>query len=250
MWVDKDDVFADDKVREFKNSNPDAATHIRSTSFAKSSHPPTTTRSHLLHQYALRHMSSNGDLASEYTAGAIADSPIPFSQENSVNTPVNVPIPIVDFTTLQPLNAAAAVYSPRPVSASSSSSDVATMFRQLRVYTPAPLTPDGQRVADQAGETFTLSLTPAERGGDQAGSRLESGTATGLTTAVGTTPPTPHLQWAHSNVSPSPHDLRQCARCGEQNQYCHGHTPVVPNPTLDLPPRLPVRTPISANGVA
>jgi hypothetical protein len=28
MWVDKDDVFVDDKVREFKNSNPDAATHI------------------------------------------------------------------------------------------------------------------------------------------------------------------------------------------------------------------------------
>jgi hypothetical protein len=45
MWVDKDDVFADDKVQEFKNSNPDAATHIRGTSSAKSSHPPTTTLS-------------------------------------------------------------------------------------------------------------------------------------------------------------------------------------------------------------
>ena len=29
MWVDKDDVFAGDKVQEFKNSNPDARTHIR-----------------------------------------------------------------------------------------------------------------------------------------------------------------------------------------------------------------------------
>ena len=29
MWVDKDDVFADDKVQEFKASNPDARTHIR-----------------------------------------------------------------------------------------------------------------------------------------------------------------------------------------------------------------------------
>ena len=29
MWVDKDDVFAEDKVREFKASNPDARTHIR-----------------------------------------------------------------------------------------------------------------------------------------------------------------------------------------------------------------------------
>jgi hypothetical protein len=37
------------------------------------------------------------------------------------------------------------------------------MFRQLRVHTPAPLTPDGQRAADQANETFTVSFTPAER---------------------------------------------------------------------------------------
>ena len=29
MWVNKDDVFAKDKVREFKTSNPDARTHIR-----------------------------------------------------------------------------------------------------------------------------------------------------------------------------------------------------------------------------
>ena len=29
MWVDKDDVFADDKVWEFKESNPDARTHLR-----------------------------------------------------------------------------------------------------------------------------------------------------------------------------------------------------------------------------
>jgi hypothetical protein len=97
---------------------------------------------------------------------------------------------------------------------------------------------------------FTLSLTPAEGGRGQAGSRLESGATTGLTTAVGTAPSTPHLQRAHSNVSPSPYDLRQCTRCGEQNQYCHGHTPVVPNPTLDLPPRVPVRAPVPANGVA
>ena len=29
MWVDKDDVFAEDKVQEFKASNPNARTHIR-----------------------------------------------------------------------------------------------------------------------------------------------------------------------------------------------------------------------------
>jgi hypothetical protein len=165
MWVDKDDVFADDKVREFKNSNPDAATHIRSTSFTKSPYPPTSTRSKLLLHHAQTYMSSDGhdDLAAEYPAGAIADSPIPLSQEYPINTPVTVPIPIIDFTTMQPLNAVAPVFSPRPVTASSSASDVATKFRQLRVHTPAPLTPDGQRVADQANEMFIVSFAPAER---------------------------------------------------------------------------------------
>jgi hypothetical protein len=206
MWVDKDDMFADDKVREFKNSNPESETHIRNAQSAKCPHPPTLTLSHLLHQHALQHMSSNGnnDLASEYPAGAIADSPVPFSQENPIDTPVRIPIPIVDFTTLQPLTAATAIYSPRPVSASSSASDVAAMFQQLRVHTPAPLTPDGQRVADQASETFTLSLTPAKGRGGQTGSRLELGAVTGSTTAVGTAPPTPFLQGCYDYAQKDP----------------------------------------------
>jgi hypothetical protein len=105
-------------------------------------------------------MSSDGndDLAYEYPAGAVADSPIPLLQENPIDTPVHVPIPIVDFTTLQPLSVSAPVFSPRPVTASSSASDVATMFQQLRVHTP-----DGQRAANQANETFAVSFTPAER---------------------------------------------------------------------------------------
>jgi hypothetical protein len=76
MWVDKNDVFADDKVREFKARNPTKETHIRSLSSAKSPHPSAFTHSHLLQQHALRYMSSNGgsDLAQEYTAGAYPDS--------------------------------------------------------------------------------------------------------------------------------------------------------------------------------
>jgi hypothetical protein len=254
MWVDKDDVFADDKVREFKTSNPDSATHIRSTFVAKSPHPPTAALSHLLHQHALTYMSSDGhnDLADEYPAGAIADSPIPHSQEFPIDTPVRVPVPIpvVDFTTLQPLNVNTPVFVPRPVTASSSSSDVAAMFRQLRVHTPAPLTPDGQRAANQAAETFAVSFTPAERRGNQAGPELEPRAATGSEAAMGATQATPHRCWTHSNGSATAHDLRQCARCGEQNQYCHGHTPVIPNASLDLPPRIPLRASVQPDGVA
>jgi hypothetical protein len=218
MWVDKDDVFADDKVREFKASNPDSATHIRSTSVAKSPYPPTSALSHLLHQHALTYMSSDGnnDLAHEYTAGAVADSPIPFSQTNPIDTPVIVPVPIVDFVTLQPLDPAATVFSPRPVTASSSASDVAAMFRQLRVHTPAPLTPDGQRVADQINEMFAISFTPAERRGGQASAGVESRTATGSEAAVGATTTTTHRPQNDPYDSSADDDLRHCARCGEQ----------------------------------
>jgi hypothetical protein len=254
MWVDKDDVFADDKVREFKASNPDASTHIRKASLTKSPHSPLPSRSHYLYQHALSYMSSDGnnDFADEYPAGAVADSPIPHSQEFPINTPVRVPVPIpvVDFTTLQPLAINAPVFVPRPVTASSSSSDVAAMFRQLRVHTPAPLTPDGQRAANQAAEMFAVSLTPAERRGDQAGPELEQGTAARSETAVGATQAAPNRRRSHSNGSATAQDLRQCARCGEQNQYCHGHTPIIPNASLDLPPRIPVRASIQPDGMA
>jgi hypothetical protein len=55
----------------------------------------------------------------------------------------------------------------------------------------------------------------------------------------------------HRHVTPSydsatNDDLRRCARCGEQRQYCHGHTPVIPNPSLDLPPAQP-RAPVSGS---
>jgi hypothetical protein len=210
MWIDKDDVFMDDKVREFKNSNPDAATHIRSTSFAKSPYPPTTTRSKLLYHHALSCMSSDGDtnLTYEYPAGAVADSPIPFSAEHAVDTPVSVPVPIVDFTTLQPLSPAASVFSPQPVTASSSASDVAAMFRGLRVHTPAPLTPDGQRAASQANETIAISFTPAERRGSQTGSGLESRAAAGSEAPLGAMTTTTYRNRSYSNGLATEHDLR------------------------------------------
>jgi hypothetical protein len=186
-------------------------------------------------------MSSDGnnDLAHEYTAGAVADSPVPFSQTNPVDTPVTVPVPIVDFVSLQPLDPAATVFSPRPVTASSSASDVAAMFRQLRVHTPAPLTPDGQRVADQANDSFIISFTPAERQGNQAGAGLESGATARPEATVGTTTTMMHRPRASSYDSSADDDLRCCARCGEQREYCHGHTPIVPNASLDLPPNPP-----------
>jgi hypothetical protein len=127
------------------------------------------------------------------------------------------------------------------------------MFRGLRVHTPAPLTPDGQRAASQASEMIAISFTPAERRGSQAGPGLESGAATGPEASLGATTTTTHRNWSHSNGSATEHDLRRCAQCGEQNQYCHGHTPVIPNPSLDLPPtqsRVPVQQSVLTNSMA
>jgi hypothetical protein len=241
MWVDKDDVFVEDKIREFKTSNPKAETHIRASPVAKSPHSSAFARSHLLHQHALRHMSSDGnnDLAQEYPAGAIADSPIPFSQTDAVHTPVQVPVPIVDFATMRPLSPSTPVFSPRPVTASSSASDIAAMFQGLRVHTPAPLTPDGQRAANQANEMFVVSFTPAERRGSQTGSSLEPGATTGSEATLGAPSTTPRISRAPSYDSATDDDLRRCAQCGEQREYCHSHTPIVPNSSLDLPPNPP-----------
>jgi hypothetical protein len=58
MWVDKDDIFADDKVQEFKSSNPDKEIHIRSLSSAKSHHCSALTTSQLLLRHIARYTPS------------------------------------------------------------------------------------------------------------------------------------------------------------------------------------------------
>jgi hypothetical protein len=127
------------------------------------------------------------------------------------------------------------------------------MFQQLRVHTPAPLTPDGQHAANQANEMFAVSFTPAERRRDQTGFGMESGTAGGSATSVGATTTTARRSRANSHDSAADDDLRQCARCDEQREYCHGHTPFIPNSSLDLPPnppRITVSGSVLPNGVA
>src|ERR1700677_4315833 len=57
QWIDKDDVSADNKVREFKASNPAKETHIRGAFDTQSIHPP---HSHLF-SFIDNYMSSNND---------------------------------------------------------------------------------------------------------------------------------------------------------------------------------------------
>jgi hypothetical protein len=120
------------------------------------------------------------------------------------------------------------------------------MFQQLQVHTPAPLTPDGQRAAEQAAETFAVSYTPAERRRGQTSASLEPGAATGPEATLGASLTATNIIRAPSYDSATDDDLRLCAQCGEQRQYCHGHTPFIPNPSLDLPPPQP-RAPVSGS---
>jgi hypothetical protein len=78
MWVDKDDVFADDKVREFKTSNPAKETHIRSISSTKSPYLSALHQSHLLHQHALRYTPSHAMILTNTSSidAAPASAPI------------------------------------------------------------------------------------------------------------------------------------------------------------------------------
>jgi hypothetical protein len=75
---------------------------------------------------------------------------------------------------------------------------------------------------------------------------LESGAVTGPEATLGAPSATTNISRAPSYDSATNDDLRRCARCGEQRQYCHGHTPVIPNPSLDLPPAQP-RAPVSGS---
>jgi hypothetical protein len=86
MWVDKDDIFADDKVREFKASNPAKETHIRSLSSAKSPHSSALIRSQILRQHAFRYKQHNMIFTNPSNIDIIPRS-----------TPINIPVrPLVD----------------------------------------------------------------------------------------------------------------------------------------------------------
>ena len=62
MWVDKDDVFADDKVQAFKESNPKARMHLRATQSTIMPHPTlASSRSSSTSYYTPRILSMSSD---------------------------------------------------------------------------------------------------------------------------------------------------------------------------------------------
>jgi hypothetical protein len=223
MWVDKDDVFADDKVQEFKTSNPAKETHIRGLSIAKSPHLSASTHSHLLLQHAIQYMSSNGsDLAHEHPAGAYTDSATGDNQliiDNIKETIARVS----SERTASMLRAIATPFEPRPQSPSAAS--IADAFRQLSLADTSDALID-----NNPDHILMLWVPKALIIRDEDSSPVASGTtvrgseeAQPEESAVTTSrlaPPSP--------VSPS--DIGFCAQCHGPREYCHSHESPAPTP--------------------
>ena len=77
MWVDKDDIFTEDKVWEFKRLNPATKTHIRHCLDEGMSHSPSSTSSYFTPHILSMSSDAASDLTPKYPAGAYADSPPP-----------------------------------------------------------------------------------------------------------------------------------------------------------------------------
>jgi hypothetical protein len=223
MWVDEDDVFTDDKVREFKASNPAKEIHIRSTLSAKFPYPSALHRSHLLTPYTHQYMSSNGrsDLADEVTAGAYADSAS--GHEDTVIDAIYKDIRrMATERTGSILRAQATPFEPRPLSAADT---IANAFQQLTLADAAET-----RAAADAEHVLTLQVPEAIVIGDADSKRVASGTAAGSEEATQSEEP-PTAAGRHDAASPvSPSDLGYCAQCHGPREYCHGHESPAPTP--------------------
>jgi hypothetical protein len=248
MWVDKDDIFADDKVQEFKALNPAKETHIRSLSFAKCPHPSALTRSQLLQQHAARHMSSDGhsDIAYENTAGVYADSasgdkvPIIRHIHNLLIDAANTHTQAITAA----LRAEAAVFSPRPNTLSIEAANVARAFGAMSIHTPPPISPaESNVILDDTTTEGNYEVSVPEQ--NVVGYEDRLGMAPGATNtgqeAVGSMQPMMHCSRSHS-IATSDVDLSPCPQCGEPREYCHEHNLPVPIPEPIIP--LPVAEPI------
>jgi hypothetical protein len=242
MWVDKDDVFADDKVREFKASNPAKETHIRSLSSAKSPHPSTLQHSHLLLQHTRQYMSSNGqsDLADEPTAGAYPDSASEH-EDTIINAIYDDIRHMANERTMSILRAQATPFEPRPPSPVTDT--IADAFWQLTLADAAK-----SRAASGAEHVLTLQVPEAVVVGDADSARVASGAAARSEEAARVEEP-PATTGRHASASPvSPSDIGFCDQCHGPREYCHGHESPAPTPVPAPANPVPVPAPSTRAG--
>jgi hypothetical protein len=202
MWVDKDDVSADNKIRDFKTLNPESEVHLRWAHVVSIPYSPIPI-SHTLHSsLILRHsMSSDADstLPYEYPTGAYGDDSLGLGSDTAA--------------------------------------DIANAFHRMSIHTPARLSPNGAAV--QAEEVVYVVLFPDEAViRDAHHFSLASGAALGGASETGVT----QLQQTQQGDDPRPvtsdddDDLSICPLCTSEQAYCHCQ----PNPVTMSPPPLPI----------
>jgi hypothetical protein len=187
MWVDKDDVSADDKIREFKVSNPKAEVHLRRAHVVSIPHPPIPI-SHTLHSSLIlrNSMSSDADstLPYEYPTGAYGEDSLGLGPDTAT--------------------------------------DITNAFHNLSIHTPARLSPD--RATAQAEEVVYAVSFPNEAViRDAHHFSLASRTDTGGVLEAGLAQPQPTQQGddPHPVVSDDDDDLTICPICTSKQAYCH-----------------------------
>jgi hypothetical protein len=202
MWVDKEDVSADDKIREFQISNPKSETHLRQAHVITIPHPLTPI-SHTLHSSLIlrNSMSSDADstLPYEYPTGAFANTPLGLGSD-----PAN---------------------------------DIADAFHNMSIHTPTRLSPD--RATIQATEVvYAVSFPDEHIIRDAHHFSLAQGTAPGGLTEAGPTQPQPDQRQPDTHYEPSADgdDLCICPTCTSEQAYCHCQ----PNPPSTSPSPLPI----------
>jgi hypothetical protein len=202
MWVNKDDVSADNKVREFKALNPDSEVHLRWAHVVSIPHSPIPIP-HTLHSSLIlqNSMSSDADstLPYEYPTGAYGDDSLGLGSDTAAN--------------------------------------IANAFHRMSIHTPARLSPDG--AATQAEEVVYVVLFPDEAViRDAHCFSLALGTDLGGLSEAGPPQPQPNQQGndSHPVASDDDDDLRICPICTSERAYCHCQ----PDTTTTSPPPLPI----------
>jgi hypothetical protein len=216
MWVDKDDISADDKVWDFKASNPESEVHLRQAHVVSIPYPPIPI-SHTLHSSLIlrNSMSSDADssLILRNSMSSDADSTLPFEYPTGAYGD--------DSLGLGPDTA----------------TNIANAFHHMSIHTPTRLSPDGATI--QAEEVVYAVSFPNEAViRDAHRFSLASGADLGGTSEAGPMQPQQTQQRDDSCpvASDDDDDLSICPICTSKCAYCHCQ----PDPTTTSPPPLPI----------
>jgi hypothetical protein len=218
MWVNKDDVFADDKVREFKALNPAKETHIRSLLSAKSPQSSAHTLSQLLLRHVTRHMQPKMIFTNPSNSDIIPRS-----------SPIDIPVrPLTDDHGMVLPHTPPSHMPPRMLGAVGSTpwAPVAALSRD-----PSPFFPNGPKATPEKG----IEAVPTVGLGENPGTPL-IGTPEynyDLTSPPSPKDSSPSSSSSDESPAPSPdHDYKGCTKhCFDMTYTLHHHDHAASEPT-------------------